>query len=298
MKRRSVLLVDDEAIVRSSLAREIEQNNYEVDTAADGEEAIAKLGAPFVYDLVITDLIMPHSNGISVLRAAKERSPETCVIILTGHGDMNYAVEALQHGADDFLCKPCQIDELLFRMARCLEKQRLLRQLSRQNLELKQIASELKQTRADLEKQVQDRTAELEETNIALKVLLKKREQDKFTTEQQIVANIGDLIEPYLMKLEASSLTNQQQILVDILKTNIRELVSPFTSNLSSRLVRLTPAEIQVANLVKHGKRTKEIAEVMNLSPGTINIHRKNIRKKLGLTHRKANLQSILSAYS
>jgi len=94
-----------------------------------------------------------------------------------------------------------------------------------------------------------------------------------------------------------SRLSNQQQVLVDILKSNLRELTSLFTNNLSSRLVRLTPAEIQVANLVRQGKRTKEIAEVMHLAPGTISIHRKNIRKKLGLTHKKANLQSVLSTY-
>ena len=60
----------------------------------------------------------------------------------------------------------------------------------------------------------------------------------------------------------------------------------------------LFPAEIQVANLVKLGKRTKEIAEIMNLSPGTISIHRKNIRKKLELTHQKTNLQTMLSINS
>lgn len=297
MERKKILLVDDEEIIRTSLAREIGLEHYEIDTAADGAEAITKLRRTR-YNLVITDLVMPGIDGLCVLQTAKEIAPETCVIILTGHGDMDSAIGALRQGADDFLTKPCGPDKLLFRIACCLEKQNLLRQLIEQNLKLKEAETALRQARADLEKLVKERTVELEETNIALKVLLKKREQDKSALEQQIVTNITNLVEPYLLKLAESRLHDQQQVLVDILKANLRELTSLFTNNLSSRLIRLTPAEIQVANLVRQGKRTKEIAEVMHLAPGTISIHRKNIRKKLGLTHKKANLQSILSVYS
>ncbi len=296
MERKKILLVDDEEIIRTSLAREIRLENYSIDTAADGDEAITRLRLTR-YNLVITDLVMPGIDGLGVLQAAKEIAPEICVIIITGYGDMDSAIEALRLGADDFLLKPCGTDELFFRLARCLEKQNLLRQLIEQNLKLKEAETAILQARVDLEKQVKERTIELEETNIALKVLLKKREQDKSTLEQQIVTNITNLIEPYLLKMAESRLNNQQQVLLDILKSNLRELTSQFTNNLSSRLIRLTPAEIQVANLVRQGKRTKEIAEVMNLSPGTISIHRKNIRKKLDLTHKKANLQSILSTY-
>ena len=93
-------------------------------------------------------------------------------------------------------------------------------------------------------------------------------------------------------------MTEQQQALVEILRANISELTSPFANNFSAKLVRLTPAEIQVANLVKLGKRTKEIAGIMHLSPGTISIHRKNIRKKLELTNEKTNLQTFLAMNS
>ena len=103
------------------------------------------------------------------------------------------------------------------------------------------------------------------------------------------------LVEPFLDRLQESRLNDQQKVLVDILRANIAELTSPFASHFSGKLVRLTPAEMQVANLVKQGKRTKEIAAIMHLSPGTISIHRKNIRKKLELTHQKTNLQTALS---
>ena len=102
-------------------------------------------------------------------------------------------------------------------------------------------------------------------------------------------------MDPYLDRLMKSGLTEQQQALVEILRANIEELTSPFANTFSSKLTRLTPAEIQVANLVKLGKRTKEIAEIMHLSAGTISIHRKNIRRKLDLTNQKTNLQTMLS---
>ncbi len=433
MKPNKILFVDDEAIIRDSLAREIRLENYETDTAASGDKAITMLRQTH-YDLVITDLVMPGINGIGVLQTAKELFPEISVIILTGHGDMTVVIEALRMGADDFLNKPCEIDELLFRIARCLEKQSLLHQLNLQNralqdeinrrqqgekelrqseerfrlaldassdglwerdlktteenygenwhrtlgfsdediqnlscswedllhpedrqntmsilqdhingktpryeaefrmknkqgsyqwilsrgkvviwdeqqnplrmlgthtdiTRLKHVEEALKYAQDELEIKVQDRTTELKETNIALKVLLKKREEDQTAFEQRVLSNITDLVEPYLAKLEKSRLNEQQRVLLEILKSNINELTSSFSQKFSTKYIKLTPMEIQVADLIRQGKMSKEIADVMHLAPGTIHIHRKNIRKKLGLTHTKANLQSILSSF-
>jgi PAS domain-containing protein/DNA-binding CsgD family transcriptional regulator len=160
---------------------------------------------------------------------------------------------------------------------------------------LKAAEADLIRSRTESEQRVQERTAELLDSNIALKVVLKKREEDREILADRVLANSTILIGPFLDRLKECRLTEQQQVLVDILRANIKELTSPFTTNFSTKLVRLTPAEIQIANLVKLGKRTKEIADIMHLSPGTISIHRKNIRKKLDLTHQKTNLQTILS---
>jgi DNA-binding CsgD family transcriptional regulator len=163
---------------------------------------------------------------------------------------------------------------------------------------LKEVEAELKRAQTELEQRVRERTVELSESNVALTVLLKKREEDRATLAEQVLSNTTRLVEPFFDRLNETQLTEQQQVLVDILRSNIKELTSPFASNFSSKLVRLTPAEIQVANMVKLGKRSKEIAEIMHLSPGTINIHRKNIRKKLDIAHQKTNLQSMLSINS
>lgn len=160
---------------------------------------------------------------------------------------------------------------------------------------LKMAEADLKNAQAKLKQRLKQQTVQLSELNVALTVLLQRRQEDRATLAEQILANTVTLIEPFLDRLSETRLTENQQALVEILRTNIKELIAPFANNLSSKLNRLTPAEIQVANLVKLGKRSKEIAQILHLSPGTVNIHRKNIRKKLEISHQKANLQTVLS---
>ena len=134
----------------------------------------------------------------------------------------------------------------------------------------------------------------LEEMNAALRILLKRRDEDKTEIEDKVLLNIQDLIMPYLEKLEQGRLDIRQASLVRILKSNLEDIVSPFARELTKKYLKLTPTEIQVANLVKQGKTTKEIADLMNLSGKTIESHRKNIRKKIGIKNKKENLQTHL----
>jgi DNA-binding CsgD family transcriptional regulator len=134
----------------------------------------------------------------------------------------------------------------------------------------------------------------LEELNTAMKVLLKKREEDKTEIESNVLTNVKELIEPYFEKIKKTKLDDQQKALLSIMESNINEIVSPFTRKMSLQYLNLTPAEIQIANLIRHGNMTKEIAEIMNVSPRTIETHRKNIRRKVGLEGKRANLRSHL----
>jgi CheY-like chemotaxis protein len=129
MKRKSLLVVDDEPIILNSLARELAIADLEVTTAASGEEAVARIDTG-LFDLVMTDLLMQGLDGFQVLQAAKRKSRQTIVIILTGNGDMESAVDALRLGADDFLQKPCDTDELLYRISNGFVKQELLRKIA------------------------------------------------------------------------------------------------------------------------------------------------------------------------
>jgi DNA-binding CsgD family transcriptional regulator len=127
-----------------------------------------------------------------------------------------------------------------------------------------------------------------------LKVLLQKREKDKIKSEEKILLNIRELIKPYLEKIKKSELNKSQKTYIDIIESNLDEIVSSFTLRLASKYLSLTPTEIQVANLIKQGKRNKEISELIHTSLRTIAFHRESIRKKLGLQNKKINLRSYL----
>ena len=134
----------------------------------------------------------------------------------------------------------------------------------------------------------------LEEVNAALNVLLKRRDEDKQELEEKVVANVKELVLPYLQRLKQSGLNPQQTTIATILESNLREIVSPFVTRLSSRFVNLTPTELKVADLIRDGRTSKEIASLLNLSHNTILFHRQNIRGKLALKKRKTNLRSYL----
>jgi len=121
---------------------------------------------------------------------------------------------------------------------------------------------------------------------------------DKKEIENNVLTNVKELIEPYLEKIKNNKLDDQQRALLSIMESNINEIVSPFTRKISLEYSNLTPTEIQIANLIRHGSSTKKIAQIMHVSPKTIETHRKNIRRKLGLEGRRANLRShFLSHY-
>ena len=157
--------------------------------------------------------------------------------------------------------------------------------------------TDLKKTENKLKKQTKElkiKSRNLEEINITLKVLLQKKRDDRKEFEEQVVANVKQLLEPTLKKLRKSRLDATQAALVDILESNIEKIFSTFTSTLSAKNYRFTPTEIQIAGFVREGKATKEIAELLNLSPKTIETYRRNIRKKLRLNRKRINLRSYL----
>jgi two-component system response regulator AtoC len=133
VKPPSILIIDDEPLMRLSIMDALKAVGYEVRAAASGHEGMALLTKE-TYDVVITDLRLPGADGLSLLQACKQRSPRTEVIVITAHGSVDSAVEAMKLGAYDYITKPFSMDELLLIVER-LSKVLALRQ---ENLSLRE----------------------------------------------------------------------------------------------------------------------------------------------------------------
>jgi DNA-binding CsgD family transcriptional regulator len=143
-----------------------------------------------------------------------------------------------------------------------------------------------------------EQKVELEEANIALKVLLKQREDDKGDLEQKVITNVKEMVLPYVEKLKRVSLKAKDRRVVEIIESQLQDIISPMIQKLANANILLTPQEIQVASLVKDGKSSKEIADIMTISETTVHFHRKNLRQKFGLKNQSTNLRSYLMSLS
>jgi len=153
------------------------------------------------------------------------------------------------------------------------------------------------QSLRERDRELERKTINLEEVNAALRVLLKRRDEDKRDLKEKVLLNIHEMIMPYLEKLKRSKLNERQKAFTEILESNLKDIASPFSHTLSSKYLGLTPTELQVANLIRQGINTKGIAELLHVSSKTVETHRDGLRKKLGLKGKKANLRTHLMSF-
>lgn len=152
------------------------------------------------------------------------------------------------------------------------------------------------QTNADLRdahEVLQRQNQALIETNIALKTVLSRLEDEKREIRSAIADNIEKIILPIVLELELS-VTGRPRAYVTLLRQSLQEIASPLLSTLTRRHVELSPVEVAISTMIRNGLSTKEIAQLRLISPGTVRRHRENIRKKLGLQNRQANLVTYL----
>jgi PAS domain S-box-containing protein len=144
------------------------------------------------------------------------------------------------------------------------------------------------------EESLKSNSQKLEKANIALNVLLERRDAETKALESRIITNVKELIFPYVEKLRSTRLSDVQAALLDVVHSNLESITSAFVQKMATAYSTLTPTEIKVADLVKNGKSSKEIARLLNVSMGTIDTHRNSIRKKLGIGNRRLNLRAYL----
>ena len=160
--RSRILLVDDEQSVLLTLEAVLKQERYDVAAVGSGADALKAIrGGQF--DLLLTDLRIDEIDGLTLLAAAQKRDPETISILLTGYASLESAVQALRHGAFNYLLKPCNIDEMKLTIARGLEKKRLAEALRERLVELEEANKTIRSFTSQLEGKVQAATAELAE---------------------------------------------------------------------------------------------------------------------------------------
>ncbi|MFH2123714.1 MAG: LuxR C-terminal-related transcriptional regulator [Pseudomonadota bacterium] len=144
------------------------------------------------------------------------------------------------------------------------------------------------------EDELRQKSEKLEDMNVALKVLLEHRERGSEELEQRVVSNIRELVLPYTEKLRGRLRGDRERTLIDIIESNLNTIITPFLYRLSSLNLLLTPQELDVAALIRPGKSSQEIADVLGVSVSTVSFHRKNLRRKLGLHDRSKNLRTYL----
>jgi len=144
-------------------------------------------------------------------------------------------------------------------------------------------------------KAIQSEHKALQEANTALRAVLSRLEEDKREIKASILANIQKIIMPIVFELELE-VRGPQRSYVTLLRQSLQEIASPFLTQISRNHMQLTPVEIAISTMIRNGLSNKEIAQLRSISPATVQRHRENIRRKLGLKNRKINLATYLQS--
>ncbi|MBU0665598.1 MAG: response regulator [Proteobacteria bacterium] len=276
-----ILVVEDEFLTALNIQEDLILSGYEVPALAkSGEEAI-RLATELQPDLILMDILLDGSmTGIEAATEIRKTHPIP-MIYLTAHSSSDMLNQAKLTEPFGYLSKPCSQATLKSMIEMALHKNFI--DSNKQELEKQQFETELSKT-----------VFKVQEANTAIKVLLEHRNLEIQELEQNIQTNASKLILPVLEALENSELTENQRIMAESIRVNLQSLTKSHTSHIGQDITQLSSTEIQVANFVKAGKSTKEICQFLHICASTVNTHRDNIRKKLGIKNTKMNLKKAL----
>ena len=266
------------------LFRKLLQSEYEVLTALNGEEALSISRKVKGIAVVVADQRLPGMTGVDLLSRIHELDKDTICIIGTDYLDLTEVIEAVNRGhIYKYFTKPVSTDDI-----------RRSVQQARDHYELTMEKRKLSATLEEKNRLLEKKNRELNEANITLQGIIKHYQQFQEELETNICNNIRMVLTPSLERLKNTCCEEVQKDCI----ISMEESVSSITSSLPRRLSRgrfpLTPTELRIADCIIHGRSTKEITCSLNLSCRTVETHRYNIRKKLGIQNKKVNLRSYL----
>jgi FixJ family two-component response regulator len=277
MERPLVLIIDDDEQLCKMFQIFLISHGVSSKTFNDPHIALAELQKETYY-VVLLDVIMPAMNGLDVLSEIRKNNPGTKVIIMTGYADKEIAVTALKMGAYDLLEKPIAIDLLHHTVSRALDNRKT-------EMEREKALEELKR-----------KNQELVRMNETLSELVKVVERIRQTTERRIIQQIRTLIVPIIEDLQGHEALEQYEPRFAMLLGYIEDIASGIATDLQANHL-CSPMELRVGLMVKNGMKNQAIAHHLHISLETVKAHRRNLRKKLGLTGTKNNLSVYLGAY-
>lgn len=288
--------------------------------ATDGLQAVREsLHNDQPFAMVFLDVRMPPGpDGVWAAEQIRSLDPLVNIVMVTAYSDIDPSeISARVQPLDKLLYiqKPFHTQEVqqfgAALGAKWIAEKRILhinRELSEkvdeQTADLRLINAALEESIVKLQnserslikaqEEVTAKATDLEGTTIALQQLVKKNERDRKEVQDKILFSVNEMINPYIEKLKECNLNEDALVCANIIESNVGEIVAPFMQGLAYKYFRLTPKEIHIANLIKQGKSTKRIADLLNLTTRGVEFHRDKIRSKIGIKHSKSNLGEVL----
>jgi len=264
----SVLIVDDDVSTIMELEVTIPELGYElVGVARTGRDAV-RMAGELRPDIILMDIVMPGEiDGIAAAEIIRTELNLPC-IFLTGYDDEEFLERAKHVEADGYILKPIRDAQVRSAIEIALSK--------------KEADDRIKEINRDL--------------HTALEALLRESGETGKRVREEVVVNMEKRLFPYVQRLKACSLEPKAKECVMAIDSSLENLAASYSGHVSLLELALTNKEIQVAKRVLDGKRTKEIADELDLTTGTVDFHRNNIRKKLGIKNKKIGLHAYLSA--
>ena len=246
----NILIVEDDASARTTLAAILEDEGHRVLTCQNGEEAVEQISAGSAMDeidIVVSDLRLPDISGMDILRATKDRRPEALFILMSGHATLETAVEAVNQGAFSYLVKPLDIDSLISTIRNAMDQRRL-------RSENRELLEKLQRSNEELEQKNRD----LEEAGLAKMRILSTASHELKTPLTSIVGYIDRML---LQRETVGELNDRQERYLETVKKNsyrLKALVDDLLdiSRIESGGIALALAAVDVGSELEDAVRS------------------------------------------